>query len=330
MKAVVCRQFGDLSKVTIEEIPTPIPKDDEVLIGVKVASVSFMDWLMTQGQYQLKPQLPYTPGTDAAGVVKAVGQKVTRFKPGDRVACTTWFGGYAEAMIAPEGACCHIPTGVEDAEAACVLYAYGTAYYALVERAKLTKGETLLVTGAAGGVGLAAVEVGALLGAHVIAGVGSESKASTVRAYGAHEVINYRSENLRERINHLTDGKGLDVCFETVGGELFEQIARAMGWDGRLLPIGFASGQIPSIKVNLPLIKNYSIVGSAAGPWWERCRDRAITANEEIFSWLKEGHINPRIDQVLPLESAVDAMKMLKDRTVQGRIILTVNDDLTL
>ena len=325
MKAIVCHEFGNLDQVKLEDIPVPKPKDDEVLIEVKVASVSFMDWLMTDGRYQLKPELPYVPGTDAAGVVSAVGKNVKRFKPGDRVACTTWYGAYAEFMVEPEGACFHIPEAVPDIEAACVLYAYGTAYYALVERAKLAEGETLLVTGAAGGVGLAAVEIGSLLGAKVLAGIGSDKKGSLVKRYGASDVVNYTAENIRERINAFTKKEGIDVCFDTVGGGVFEQISRSMAWNGRLMPIGFASGEIPSIKANLPLIKNYSVVGAAAGPWWEKFREEAIEANNIIFSWLNNGKINPLIDKIMRLEDAVLAMKNIQQRSVKGRIALTIN-----
>ena len=325
MKAVICKGFGDLDQVVFEDFPEPTCGPDDVLIKVKVATVSFMDWLMTDGRYQLKPELPYVPGTDAAGVVAAVGENVTRFKPGDRVACSTWYGAYAELMVAPEGACSQIPQGVSDVDAANVIYAYGTAHYGLINRAKLEQGETLFVTGATGGVGLAALEIGRLLGARVIAGVGSDDKRDLALSYGAEAVINYGSEDVRARISALTDGAGIDVCFEMIGGDLFEKLARSMNWNGRLLPIGFASGEIPALKMNLPLVKNFSIVGSPVGAWWERCRDEAIVANDQLFDWLRLGKITPKTDRVLPFEDAVHAMHLIKDRKVRGRVALLVS-----
>jgi NADPH2:quinone reductase len=324
MKAIVCNGFGDLSQVVMQQIPEPFCGPDAILIKVHIATVSFMDWLMTDGSYQLKPDLPYVPGTDAAGIVQHVGINVTRFKLGDRVACSTWYGAYAEFMVAPEGACSLIPKNVSDIDAANLIYAYGSAHYALIERAKLISGETLLVTGAAGGVGLAALEVGRLLKANVIAVVGSDKKLEIALQYGANSVINYQSENVRDRIKELTDGLGIDVCFEMIGGDLFEIMARSMNWNGRLLPIGFASGEIPSVKMNLPLVKNYSIVGSVVGAWWERCRPEAIKANDEIFRWASEGKIHPKTDRVMPLEDARRALELLVNREVTGRIALSI------
>lgn len=325
MKAILCSAFADPGGLRLEEVPAPVPGPGEIVIRVRKASVSYMDWLMTEGRYQLKPPLPYVPGTDAAGTVAAVGAGVERFREGDRVACSTWYGAYAQLMVAPEKSCVAIPDGVADAEAASVLYAYGTARYALIDRARIRQGEQLLITGAAGGVGLAMVEVGRLAGARVIAGVGSPAKARRVRDHGADEVIDYRTENLRERIRDITGGHGIDVCAELVGGDLFEQIARSMAWNGRLMPIGFASGSIPTIRANLPLIKNYSVVGAAAGPWWEKYPEEAMLAHEEVFRWLAEGKIRPRIDRELPLEKAREAMELLKTRTVEGRIVLSVS-----
>lgn len=324
MKAVICKVFGDLDQVVYADVPDPECGPNDVLIEVKVATVSFMDWLMTEGRYQLKPDLPYVPGTDAAGVVRTVGRNVTRFKPGDRVACSTWFGAYAEFMAAPEGACCLIPANVTDIDAANLIYAYGTADYGLRERARLKAGETLFVTGATGGVGLAALELGKLLGARVIAGVGSDEKFALAKDYGADAVINYRTEDVRARIGAFTDNHGIDVCFEMIGGDLFETLARSMNWNGRLLPIGFASGEIPSLKMNLPLLKNFSIVGSPVGAWWERCRSETIQANNRLFELLSDGKLHPRTEKVMPLADATDAMRLIQARQVKGRIALQV------
>jgi NADPH2:quinone reductase len=325
MKAVVCKTFGDLSQIGLETVDEPICGPDDVLIEVRVATVSFMDWLMTDGGYQLKPHLPYIPGTDAAGVVKAVGENVTRFRPGDRIATSTWYGAYAEVMVAPEGSCSRIPEGVSDLDAANIIYAYGSAHYGLIARAQLKAGETLLVTGATGGVGLAALEVGKLLGAKVIAGVGSEEKRKIAQSYGADATINYTTEDLRARIKDITNGQGIDVGFEMIGGDVFEKLARSMNWNGRLLPIGFASGDIPSLPMNLPLVKNFSIVGSFVGAWWEKCNDEAIKANDDVFKWASEGKIHPKTDRVMPLEKAGEALELLVKRQVKGRIALWVS-----
>ena len=325
MKAIVCKKFGDLTQINLEKVDKPLCGPNDVLIGVRVATVSFMDWLMTDGGYQLKPKLPYIPGTDASGIVISIGKNVRRFSKGDRVACSTWHGAYAEVMAAPESSCCLVPNGVSDLDAANIIYSYGSAYYGLIHRAKLKTGETLFVTGATGGVGLAAMEVGKLLGARVIAGVGSERKRDLATFYGADAVINYSKEDLRQRIKELTAGQGIDVCFEMIGGSLFEKIARSMNWNGRLLPIGFASSDIPSIPMNLPLVKNFSIVGSFVGAWWQRCNQDAIKANNEIFQWASEGKIRPKIDRVMPLENAREAFELIINRAVIGRIALSVS-----
>lgn len=273
----------------------------------------------------MKPSLPYVPGTDASGVVKAVGKNVIRFTPGDRVATSTWYGAYSEVMRAPEGSCSRIPDGVSDLDAANIMYSYGSAHYGLIGRANLKAGETLLVTGATGGVGLAALEIGKLLGARVIACVGSEGKRELAMQYGADTTINYATEDLRSRIKEVTDGRGIDVGFEMIGGETFEKLARSMNWNGRLLPIGFASGNIPSLPMNLPLIKNFSIVGSFVGAWWEKCNDEAVKANDQVFQWASLGKIQPKTDRVMRLEEAPKALELLVNRKVKGRIALWVS-----
>ena len=325
MRAIICKAFGDLSQIKLATIDEPTCGPDDVLINVRVASVSFMDWLMTDGGYQMKPSLPYVPGTDAAGVVKAVGKNVTRFTPGDRVATSTWYGAYGEVMRTPEGSCSRIPDNVSDLDAANIIYSYGSAHYGLTVRANLKAGETLLVTGATGGVGLAALEVGKLLRARVIACVGSDDKRELAMEYGAETTINYEAEDLRSRIKEITDGRGIDVAFEMIGGNVFEKLARSMNWNGRLLPIGFASGNIPSVPMNLPLIKNFSIVGSFVGAWWEKCNAEAIKANDQIFQWASLGKIHPKTDRVMCLEEAPEAMALLINRKVKGRIALWVS-----
>ncbi|HUT47940.1 MAG TPA: NADPH:quinone oxidoreductase family protein [Alphaproteobacteria bacterium] len=324
MKAVLCTDFIGTEGLEIAEIDAPVPEPEEILVDVHAASVSFMDYLMVSGGYQMRPELPYVPGTESAGVVVAVGDKVTQFKPGDRVACCDWIGGFAERMTSKEWKAVKLPDGVEFAAASTILHNYTTAYYALIERARLKAGETLLVTGASGGVGLAVVDVGRKLGARVIAAVGGADKAAFVRDYGAAETIDYAAEDLRDRVKELTDGAGVDVCFENLGGATFQTMARLMNWGGRLMPIGFASGAIPDVPMNLPLLKNYSIVGVFTGAWTERFREESRRANETIMEWLRAGEIRPHIDRELPLERVAEAMQAIADRTVRGRIVLKV------
>ncbi|MET4802675.1 NADPH:quinone oxidoreductase family protein [Bradyrhizobium sp. LB11.1] len=324
MKAVVCKSFTGPADLRVSEINEPMPADDEILIDVHAASVSFMDQLLVSGLYQMRPPLPFVPGTEASGVVVAVGNKVIQFVPGDRVACSSWTGGYAERMIAKESKSARLPDGVAFEAAATVLHNYGTAYYALVERARAQRGETAFITGAAGGVGLAAVDLGRHLGLRVVAGVGSDDKAALVRSYGASDVVNYRSEDLRDKLKSITSGQGIDIGFDTIGGAIFEQMARLMNWGGRLMPIGFTSGTIPSIPMNLPLLKNYAIIGVFAGAWAEKYSAEAARMNDTLMQLLADGKIRPHIDRVLPLEDVIEAMHAVANRTVQGRIILKI------
>ncbi|MBR0993401.1 NADPH:quinone oxidoreductase family protein [Bradyrhizobium japonicum] len=324
MKAVLCHAFTGPGDLSLGEIEVPKPAGDEILIDVHAASVSFMDRLMVSGLYQMRPQTPFVPGTEASGTVVAVGGDVTRFAPGDRVACSSWTGGYAERMIAKESKTVRLPDGVTFEAAATILHNYGTAYYALVERARAVRGETLFVTGAAGGVGLAAVDLGRHLGLRVVAGVGSDDKAGLVHRYGASAVINYRREDLRDRIKSITSGNGIDVGFDNVGGAIFEQMARLMNWGGRLMPIGFTGGEIPSIPMNLPLLKNFSIVGVFAGAWAEKFPHEGARMNDTLMRWLADGQIRPHIDRILPLEEVTEAMRAVANRTVRGRIVLRI------
>jgi NADPH2:quinone reductase len=324
VRAVLCNTFEGIKALSLAEAAEPHPAADEVLIDVHAASVSYMDYLMTCGGYQMRPPLPYVPGTDAAGVVVACGDRVTRFRPGDRVSCEGWFGGFAERMVAKESSTACLPANVDFIVGSTILHAYLTAWYTLVERARLKAGETVLVTGAAGGVGLACVELARLLGARVIAVVGTAAKAAIVRKQGAEEVIDHSSEDVRQRVNALTGGEGLDVCVEIVGGTLFTALARLMRWNGRMMPIGFTSGEVPSLAMNLPLLKNYSIVGVFIGPWKERFPDDASRAAETVMTWVGEGKLRPHVDGVLPLEHAAEAMSAVANRSTQGRIVLRV------
>jgi NADPH2:quinone reductase len=324
MRAVLCNSFDGIKALSFADAAEPQPAAGEVLIDVHAASVSYMDYLMTCGGYQMRPALPYVPGTDAAGVVVACGERVTRFRPGDRVSCMSWFGGFAERMVAREASTASLPVNVDFAVGSAILNNYLTAWYALIERARLQAGETVLVTGAAGGIGLACVELAHLLGARVIAVVGRAAKAALVRKHGADEVIDHSCEDVRQRIKALTGDQGLDVCVDNVGGALFATLARLMNWGGRLMPIGFTSGEIPSLAMNLPLLKNYSIVGVFIATWTARRPDDASLAAGTIMKWVGEGKLCPHIDRVLPLERAAEAMTAIADRSSQGRIVLKV------
>jgi NADPH:quinone reductase len=324
MRAVLCSTFTGPEDLCIGEIEEPKPASDEILIEVHAASISFMDQLLVSGLYQMRPPTPFVPGTEAAGIVVAVGKGVTRFKPGDRVACSNWTGGYAERVVAKEWKSVLLPAGVAFEAAATILHNYGTAYCALSVAARALPGETVFITGAAGGVGLAAVDLAGHLGLSVIAGVGSDDKAGLVRSYGACDVINYRSEDLRERIKAVTGGEGVDICFDNVGGTIFEQMARLMKFGGRLMPIGFTSGQIPSLPMNLPLLKNYSIVGVFAAIWAEKFPEQAVRTNDALAQLLAEGKIRPHIDRVIPLEQVKEGMRAVANRAVKGRVVLKV------
>jgi len=324
VRAVVCNEFTGIDALRLADTAEPRPAADEVLIDVHAASVSYMDYLMTCGGYQMRPALPYVPGTDAAGVVVACGESVTRFHCGDRVSCEGWFGGFAERMVAKESMTVRLPANVDFAVGSAILHNYLTAWYALVERAQVQSGETVLVTGAAGGVGLACVDLAHLLGARVFAIVGGAAKAAIVRTYGAEAAIDHSCEDIRERVKALTAGEGLDVCVDNVGGALFATLARLMRFNGRLMPIGFTSGEIPSLAMNLPLLKNYSVVGVFIAAWTERFPDAVRRAAETIMAWVGEGQLRPHIDRVLPLERAVEAMRAVASRSTQGRVVLRV------
>jgi NADPH:quinone reductase len=287
MRAVLCNAFEGIKSLSVGETSEPHPKPDEVLIDVHAASVSYMDYLMISGGYQMRPSLPYVPGTDAAGAVVAVGNQVDRFRPGDRVTCGGWYGGFAERMTAKASRTSRLPENVDFVVGSTLLHVYLTAYYSLCDRARLQAGETVLVTGASGGVGLACVELAHLLGARVIGAVGSAAKASIVRGHGADAVIDYSSEDVRDRVKTLTKGEGLDVCVDDVGGALFGTLARAMAWNGRLLPIGFAGGDVPSLPMNLPPLKSYSIIGVFTGAWADRFPDESSRAADKVLQWVQ-------------------------------------------
>jgi NADPH2:quinone reductase len=323
VKAVVCRAWGPPESLVIEDRPPLQAEPGKVVVSVKAASVKFSDTLIIQNKYQTKPELPFIPGSEVTGVLKAIGPGVEGWKVGDRVSAQTTYGGYAEEVIAEPDRLTAIPESIDFAAATGLSSTYGTAYYALVDRGQLCAGEVLLVLGAAGGAGLAAVEIGKVLGARVIACASSEEKLAVCRAHGADETINYVSEDLRARVKAITGGNGIDVVFDPVGGPYSEPALRDMAWGGRHLVIGFTAGDIPKIPLNLPLIKGCSIVGVWIGAFSKRdpVRHRAYAA--EIWKWFAEGKIKPHISGKYPLAKAADALNALAGRKVAGKVVLT-------
>jgi NADPH2:quinone reductase len=322
MRAVICRRFDGIDALEFGELADPAPGPGQVLVDVHAAALSFMDTLMVAGRYQMKPALPFVPGSDAAGVVLALGDGVERVRVGDRVACSHWHGGMAERMVAPESGVVKLPDGVGFEIGSTVRYAYGTARYALATRAQLRAGETVFVSGAAGGVGLAAVDVARQMGATVIAGTSSAARGEVARQQGAAHTIDYACEPVRERLLELTQGRGVDVYFDNVGGPLFGTVSRAMAWGGRILPIGFTSGEVPSLAMNLPLLKNYSVVGCYWGAWVERQPQQSGAADEQLFAAVAQGILRPQVSDVLPMSSFADGLQRLARRQVTGRIVL--------
>lgn len=323
MKAVVCKQYGPPSDLVVEEVPSLHPGADQVLIAVHACGVNFPDTLIIQGKYQFKPVLPFSPGAEVSGVVKEVGPGVTRFQRGDRVIAGTTWGGYAQEALAQAERVIRMPDGMDFQTAAAFLVTYGTSHHALKDRAELKAGETVLVLGAAGGVGLAAVEIGKVMGARVIAAASTEDKLAVCRRYGADHTINYASEDLRERIKTLTGGRGVDVVYDPVGGDLSEPALRSMAWRGRFLVVGFAAGGIPNLPLNLPLLKGCSIVGVFWGAFMINEPERIEAELQELVTWAHEGRLRPRVHAVYPLERAVDALHDVMNRKVVGKVVLT-------
>jgi NADPH2:quinone reductase len=323
MRAVRVHELSGPSALRVDDnVPVPDVGPGQVLIDVRAAGVNFPDILLTRGQYQFKPQLPFSPGGEVAGVVSAVGGGVTSVAVGDRVAATMIYGAYAEKTLVPEPSCVRLPDNVSFEVGAATLLTYLTTYHALVDRAALQKGETLLVLGAAGGVGTAAVEMGALLGARVIAAASSEDKLAFCRAHGASEGIDYSKEDLKERLKTLTKGNGANVIYDPVGGALAEPALRGIAWEGRYLVVGFASGEIPKIPLNLALLKGCQIVGVFWGSHAMRNPSKNREQANQVFTWISEGKLSPAVDATLPFTSAAQALERIEKRQVKGKIVL--------
>lgn len=323
MRAVTCHELTGPRSLQVDDLPAPTPGPGEVAIDVRAAGVNFPDVLLTHGKYQFKPALPFIPGGEAAGIVHAVGSGVTSITPGERVAATMFYGAFAERIVVPELAVVKLPASVSFETGAATFLTYLTTLHALLDRAALRPGDTLLVLGAAGGVGLAAVQLGKLLGARVIAAASSADKVAFCQSQGADLGICYGHEDLKERIKALTSGRGADVIYDPVGGSLAEPALRAIAWEGRYLVIGFASGDIPKIPLNLTLLKGCQIVGVFWGQFATREPQRNLAHAARLMAWLGEGKLTPHVDTVLPFERASEALERMERREVKGKLLLT-------
>ena len=322
MRALVCSALSDdLSGVGIEHVPVPEPGPGEVRIRIRATSLNFPDILLCQGKYQLKLEPPFTPGMDIAGEIDAIGEGVENFVVGEAVVGGMRFGGFAEfAVVSTEGLQ-KKPSHLSFAEAAAYQVAYLTAYVALVRRANLQAGETLLVHGASGGVGMAAVDIGKLLGATVIATGGIDAKLQRVLAYGADHIIN-TEHGFREEVKALTGGRGADVIYDPVGGDIFDESTRCINFNGRLLIIGFTSGRIASVPTNIPLIKGFSVMGVRAGEYGRQFPEKGAENLQIIWDWVREGKTRPHVHAELPLSQSVEGFRMLQQREVIGKLVI--------
>ncbi len=325
MKAVICREFAPRAGLKLEDIPALAPRSGEVLIRVEACGINFFDGLMVEGKYQSKPDLPFTPGSEVAGVVSAVGDGVSSVQPGARVLAFSGVGGYAEKAIAQADRVYPIPASMTFAQAAGFLITYATSHHALKDRGCLRADETLLVLGAAGGVGLTAVEIGKQMGARVIAAASTEEKLELCRGYGADETINYSLEELRPRLKELTDGNGVDVVYDPVGGAMSETALRSLATNGRHLVIGFAAGDIPKIPLNLLLLKQTMLIGVFWGAFARANPQRHAANMAELFDWFEQGRLRPHIFSEYPLSHFAEALNAVMERAVQGKVVLRMN-----
>ncbi len=326
MKAVLCKAYGPPENLVVEEVEPLKPGSGQVVISVKACGVNFPDTLIIEGKYQFKPEVPFSPGGEVAGVVKEIGDGIEGVKIGDRVIAFTGWGGFAEEVLVDARRLIPIPEHMDFTTASAFVMVYGTSYYALKDRAKLQPGETLLVLGAAGGVGLAAVELGKAMGARVIAAASTDEKLAVCREHGADAGINYTNEDLKDRIKALTEGNGVDVIYDPVGGKYSEAALRGMAWEGRHLVIGFTAGDIPRIPLNLTLLKGCSIVGVFWGSFTARDPQRNQEQLQQLVTWFHEGKIKPHISATYPMHRAADALNDMLARKITGKAVLLVNE----
>jgi len=324
MKAIVCKAFGLPESLEFAEMPDPIPRSNQVLIQVEACGVNFPDVLIIQNKYQFKPELPFSPGGEVAGKIIGVGEKVQGFQIGQSVLALCGWGGFAEKVAVDVDRAFPLPKGLTAEIAATTLYTYGTSYHALKDRANLQAGETLLVLGAAGGVGLAAVELGKVMGVKVIAAASSDEKLDLCRQKGASETINYETEDLKTRLKELTNGKGADVIYDPVGGKFTEPALRGIAWKGRYLIVGFANGEIPKIPMNLPLLKGCSIVGVFWGQFSKFESQTSYQNIRQLVTWIQEGKIEQHIGKEYSLQEAPEALRAILDRKMLGKGVVVV------
>lgn len=326
MKAWLCENPVGVEALKWTDLPTPSPAAGEVLIRIQAASLNFPDLLIVQNKYQMKPALPFVPGSEYAGVIEAVGADVKHLKMGQRVACLSGTGGFATHTLAPAALCLPLTPGFSAVDAAAFIMIYATSYHALVERAALKAGETVLILGAAGGVGTAAIQIAKAMGARVIAAASNADKCQLCKNLGADETINYTEANLREQIKSLTDGKGPDVIYDPVGGEYAEPAFRSIAWRGRYLVVGFAAGPIPSLPLNLALLKGASIVGVFWGDFAKREPQNNADMMDTLMQWYEAKKITPVIDKTMPMNELMEAYARMNSRAVQGKLVM-INPD---
>ena len=322
MKAVLCKAWGLPDTLVVEDVPTPAPGAGEVLVEIHAASVNYPDVLMIQKKYQVQPELPFIPGSEVAGVVSVLGAGVTHVKVGDRVIAFVGLGGFAEAVVAKAAGLIPIPAQLDDATAAGFTLVYGTSHHAVIDRGELKAGQTLLVLGAAGGVGLAAVEIGKAIGARVIAAASTDEKLAVCKAHGADVLINYSTQDLRAAIKDATGGQGPDVIYDPVGGIYAEPAFRSIGWRGRYLVIGFANGEIPKLPANLMLLKGASMVGVFWGDFVRREPQANAAAMRQMMGWVAEGKLRPLVSARYSLAEAAVAFDALASRQATGKVVI--------
>jgi NADPH2:quinone reductase len=325
MRAVRCKEWGGPEKLTVEEMPSPPMRAGAVRVAVQAAGINFADLLLITGQYQEKPALPFTPGAEASGTVTEVGAGVSNVKPGDRVIALAGLGAYAEEIVVDAARVMPMPAKMDFAAAAGFPIAYGTSHGALDWRARLQPGEWLLVYGAAGGVGLTAVEIGKAMGARVIACAGGPEKLAVAKQYGADFLIDYSREDIRAKVKEITGGPGADVVYDPVGGDAFDAALRSIAWEGRIVIIGFAAGRIPQIPANIALVKNISIIGFYWGSYQSRRPELVQTSFAQLFRWFEEGKLKPHISQIFDLKHVADALELMRQRKSTGKVVLKMH-----
>lgn len=323
MKALVCEAYGKVEDLVYRDMPDPVPGAGEVLVNIEGIGVNFPDGLLVEGKYQAKPETPFMPGGEFAGTIAELGEGASGFNPGDRVlGWQSANGAYAEKIAVPDSVIYKMPEGMSFDQGAALICATATAHHGLKQRGRLQPGETLVVLGAAGGTGIAAVQIGKAMGARVIAVCSTDEKIAFAKSQGADEGINYSDLDLKQAIKDLTDGRGADVVYDAVGGDAFDACSRAMAWDGRLLIVGFASGRIPSLPVNLTLVKGYSVVGVFWGAFTQKQPEDHANNMRELFQWFEEGKVVPVIDKVFKLSDGVQAIKHVTGRGVKGKVVI--------